>query len=375
MLKSPRSSTCRGSGEPGTAGGRHPPASQALARLLTQGPAQGGGSDEPYLLLTVGKGGTGKTTVAAALAVALAERGFSVLAASIDPAHNLGDVLDVPLGGEPKPVGSSGRLWAMEVDMSRALERYLERQAEELRAAYRYLQALNLDGYLDTLRYSPGVEEHAALEEIGRLLETAKGRGVDVLMVDTPPTGLTLRVLSLPAVSVRWAKHLAQVRRALLERRYALERVLGPQRARVGDEEVELPSREERDPISQILRAYRESMEALQQRLQDVQRCGVVVVKNPDRLSMFETARALEGLAAFGVPVAMVVINKGTAENGAFATSTPAGPTPAAGESARYPESAPYPTYRIPLLSPEPIGLEALRAVAAFILPGDGPVK
>lgn len=362
MRKLLRFSIYRGAGAvKGAVGHRYPPASDVLGRLLKETPGHVTGS-EPYLLLTVGKGGAGKTTVAAALAVALADRGFSVLIASIDPAHNLGDVLDVLLGGEPKRVGGSGRLWAMEVDMGRALERYLDKQADEIRGVYRYLQAFNLEGYLDTLRYSPGVEEHAVLEEIGQLLDTARARGFEVLVIDTPPTGLTLRVLSLPAVSVRWAEHLAEVRRALLERRYALERVLGPQRARVGDEEVQLPSREDRDPISQILRSYRENMEALQQRLQDVQRCGVVVVKNPDRLSTFETERALDGLAAFGVPVAMTVVNKVPRDNGAH------GPSGAPELPEATGEASPYPVRRVPLFSPEPIGIEALRSVAAFVL-------
>lgn len=354
MRRSPRSSTSRWAGEPGAparAPARRPPPSRVLDTLRRLGPGAGGAGEVP-LVLTVGNGGTGKTTVAAALAVALADRGFRVLVASIDPAHNLGDVLESRLRGEPGPVGASGRLWALEVDMDRALERYLERQVAQLQAAYRYLQAFNLEGYLETLRHSPGVEEQAAVEEMARLLELARAQAADVLIVDTPPTGLTLRVLSLPAVSVRWARHLGMVRRALLERRDALERVLGPQRARIGGEEVELPSREDRDPISQTLRAYRQEMEALQHRLQDVERCGVVVVRNQDPLSLLETERALEALAAFAIPVAMTVVNK--ARDGGQG-----------GEQAE----ADYPLRRVPLLSPEPMGVEALREVARHLLP------
>lgn len=356
MRKSLLSSIFRANAQPRPDGnhpaGGHPPASEALGRLLSETPGRLA-AGQPYLLMTLGKGGTGKTTVAASLAVALAERGFSVVAASIDPAHNLGDVLDVKLGPDPQPVDAAGRLQALEVDTDRALERFLQRQADEVRGAYRYLQALNLDGYLQTLRYSPGVEEHATLEEMSRLLDLAQARCADVLIIDTPPTGLTLRVLSLPTISVRWADHLAAVRRALLERRFVLEQVLGPQHARVGEAELHLATREDNDPISQILKSYRQSMETLRRRLQDVHTCGVLAVKNPDRLSTFETARALDGLAAFGVPVAMMVVNKA-----------------AGGEEEPDVEAYPYPTRKIPAFSPEPIGFEAMRSLAPFLLEG-----
>ena len=365
MRRSHRSSTSSGSRERTAAPTRYPPPSTVLETLARRERRDEGAdaTGEPLLLLTVGKGGTGKTTVAAAMAVALAERGLRVLIASIDPAHNLGDVLETPLHGEPTAVGASGRLWAVEVDMERALDRYLERQSAELKAAYRYLQAFNLEGYLDTLRHSPGVEEQAAIEEIARLVETARAREADLLVIDTPPTGLTLRVLALPSVSVRWAQHLGMVRQALLERRDALERVLGPQRAIVGGEEMELPSREDRDPIGQILRDYRAEMEALEHRLRDRARCGVVVVRNEDRLSICETARALESLAAFDIPVALTVVNKAAAGP---SSQQPGGGSLLAGGGA----SEPYPVRHVPLQSPEPIGLEALRRVAAHLLPG-----
>ncbi|MBE3598666.1 MAG: ArsA family ATPase [Limnochordaceae bacterium] len=334
------------------------PSSSALASVLGRaGHSSGGGYAGPTLLLTLGKGGTGKTTVAGALAVHLARQGLRVVAASIDPAHNLGDVLGAPLGPEPAPVASVPGLEALEVDTDRALDRYLEKLSAEVQHAYRYLQVLNLDGYLDTLRYSPGVEEHSVLEEMGRLLESARAREADVLIVDTPPTGLTLRVLALPGLSVRWAEQLQKVRRALLDRRRAVEHVLGPQSARLGEREVVLVSDETRDPISQILQRYREAMQHLQAALQDPERCGVLMVKNPDPLSTVETARALEQLGAFGIPVALVVVNK-----------APRGGEPGQAGGAAPAPVFPYPTRYVPLFSPEPIGVEALRRVAGYVV-------
>lgn len=344
-----------------------PPLSTALERIAGRATrAEHGGPsvavDGPVLLLTAGKGGTGKTTVAGALAVELAGRGLRVVAASIDPAHNLGDVLDARLGPDPSPVPGVPGLVALEVDTERALEQYLDKLASQVQHAYRYLQVLNLDRYLESLRYSPGVEEHAVLEEMGRLLQVARDRQADVLIVDTPPTGLTVRVLALPGISVQWAEHLRSVRRALLERRGALERVVGPQQARVGDQALSLATDEAHDSISRILQEYHAAMESLRERLSDPRTCGLVVVKNPDRLSTAETDRALHDLAVFGVPVAMLVVNKAVPDaGGTFVDDCVTG--------------WPYPRRFVPVFHPEPIGTEALRQVARFLGAALGPAE
>ncbi|BAS29132.1 anion transporter [Limnochorda pilosa] len=308
------------------------------------------------LLISMGKGGTGKTTVAASLAVRLASDGFRVLVASIDPAHNLGDVLERPLGSEPSAVPGAPGLWALEVDTDRALERYLERASREVTDAYRYLETLNLDRFLEGLRYAPGVEEQATLEAVGELLQQAEADRFDVLVLDTPPTGQTLRVLALPGISLRWAQELHRVRRAILDRRQAVSRILGHETAVVGGEQVTLPSEEEGDPISRILAAYVEQTRRLRQRFQDVDRTGVLLVRNPDRLSGLESQRALGTLGRFGVPLAQVVVNR----------TDPREPAGTSADALPLPDL--YPHGRLPLLQPEPSGAEALRALSTLML-------
>jgi len=113
------------------------------------------------IVYSVGKGGVGKTTCAAALAVH-ASRTLGALVVSLDPAHNLGDVLATRLSDKPREIAP--RLWASEVDMEAAITRYLDDSSQRLKQMYSYLKVINIEGYLDALKPSPGIEEYATLQ-------------------------------------------------------------------------------------------------------------------------------------------------------------------------------------------------------------------
>jgi len=174
-------------------------------------------------IFVVGKGGVGKTTCAAATAVSLSKK-YDILIVSLDPAHNLGDVFGSSLSGKAKNIGS--KLWAMEVDMERAIRDYLEESATKLKGMYGYLKAINIEGYLDTIRLSPGIEEYATLEEMEKIISEGEGR-YEVIVFDTPPTGLTLRVLALPKISLIWGERLVKLRKDILSKRLAIEKIEG----------------------------------------------------------------------------------------------------------------------------------------------------
>ena len=146
-----------------------------------------------------GKGGVGKTTCAAAAALALASGRRRTLLVSTDPAHSLGDALAVPLSAAPRPV--RGALCAAEMDAERALSRWLgarERQLRLLASRGTYLDDEDIDSLF---RLSlPGVDELVGLLELRRL-----ARGFDEVVVDTAPTGHTLRLLAMPATLARLA--------------------------------------------------------------------------------------------------------------------------------------------------------------------------
>ncbi len=261
----------------------------------------------PKAIFFLGKGGVGKTTCAAHTALALADAGRHVLIASVDPAHNLGDVLDVSL--KDRPIEVAPRLHAMEIDVEARIRAFLTRSADRFQRIYSYLRAFNLDRSVDLLRYAPGVEEEALLEALQELLLTPEG-AQDVVVVDTPPTGLMLRVLGLPRISLLWLDRLIGVRVRILNLRGMVAHVKGESVFEVGDERMVLAHEEADDPILKELHAARAETESLQALLGDTSRTAVAVVMNPESLPLLETLRTLHALDRFGIPTSAVIVNK-----------------------------------------------------------------
>src|SRR5438105_4657005 len=143
------------------------------------------------LILYVGKGGVGKTTMAAATAVRAAEMGHHTLVVSTDIAHSLGDVLDTPLGAEPQEVAD--RLDAQEINVLEEVRRTWGRFQDKL-ADFLRREGIS-DIQADELAIIPGMEEVAALVQIGRKSRTGE---YDCIVVDAAPTGETIRLLSMP---------------------------------------------------------------------------------------------------------------------------------------------------------------------------------
>ena len=139
----------------------------------------------------------GKTTCAAATAVHAARNGLRVLVVSVDPASSLGDALGVPLTGTARNIPvRTGRLAAIEIDAARALRRWLRERRSLLESIAVQGTWLDREDVGRLLRLSlPGIDELAALIEIRRL---ASSRRFDLVVVDTAPTGHTLRMLSMP---------------------------------------------------------------------------------------------------------------------------------------------------------------------------------
>jgi len=254
----------------------------------------------------IGKGGVGKTTSSAAAAIALAERGYKTLIVSLDPAHNLGDVLMENLSDKPKKVTEN--LYAAELDMEKLIRAYLKRLEESMKHTYRYLTVINLEKYFEVLSFSPGIEEYATLEAIREIL--TNGDEWDIIVFDTPPTGLTLRVLALPKISLIWTDKLIEIRRAILDRRAAIANIHGEQEFTVEGEKFKLPTREEEDAVMKELKAYREEVAFVESVLTDPEKTSVVAVMNPEMLPLYETERAYESLRKFKVPFNMIIMNK-----------------------------------------------------------------
>lgn len=259
---------------------------------------------EIYFFL--GKGGVGKTTISASFAtgVSVYNQDKKVLIASLDPAHNLGDAFDIELSNKIKKL--TDNLFAIEVDLEKMIKEYLEDLSRNLKNTYRYLTSFNLDRYFDILRYSPGIEEYAVLEAIKKFVESEE---YDILVFDTPPTGITTRVLALPKLTLLWSKRLMGIRRKILDRRKMVENVKGKVEAILDDEVITLTSDEKEDQIMIELVKYSQEMEKIMN-IFSSDLTSINVVTMPEDLALFETKRIVEALSEFGIKVKNIYLNK-----------------------------------------------------------------
>ncbi|HEX9942795.1 MAG TPA: ArsA family ATPase [Thermoanaerobaculia bacterium] len=241
-----------------------------------------------------GKGGVGKTTLAAAAALAAAESGRRVLAVSTDPAHSLGDALKARLSGEPARVETRrGTLLAAELAAGPALDRWRgeHRQAlREIAARGTYLDEEDVERFLGLSL--PGAEELMAWLELARLARNVGGIACDEVVVDAAPTAHTLRLLATPEALRRFAEVLDRMQE---RHRLMAERFGGAWRP---DESDAL--------IADLMNQGREIEEALR----DPGRAALFWVMLPEKLSLEETRDALAALDEAGLAVREVIVNR-----------------------------------------------------------------
>jgi len=252
------------------------------------------------ILFFTGKGGVGKSTISAASAWQLSRK-YRVLIVSLDPAHNLGDVFGVVLNHKKQRFTDS--LYLKEVNLQKLCREYLQREISVLTNSYRYLQTINLDTYFSVLKYSPGIEEYALLTSIEETIRSEKD--FDYIVFDTPPTGLTLRFLALPWITITWIDRLMQIRRDILEKRHTIYRIRGI----LDDKETILSYDENDDDILKRLKTLKGNYQALSSVIQGKD-CGIVLVYNPDTLSLKESKRLIDGLRELKLPLRLLINNK-----------------------------------------------------------------
>ena len=258
--------------------------------LLTASPAVGD-PDRPIVLLS-GKGGVGKTTLAAACARQLAAAGARTLLVSTDPAHSIGDALGERLGPEPRTI--SDGLDALEIDPDQAVADHLS--SVEDAVAQRVDPDLwpQVQRHLRLARDSPGMAESATFERVAALLERCPDP-YDHLVVDTAPTGHTLRLLALPTLLTAWVEGLTRQR----------EKVAGAERMLRNLAGRDAPGE---DPVLQRLRDRKARLSRAGDRLRAD--TAVWLVLMPERMPVEETSRAIDQLAAHDVAIAGLVVNR-----------------------------------------------------------------
>lgn len=162
------------------------------------------------------------------------------------------------------------------------------------------------------LKESPGIEEYATLEKILEILRAnEKERKYDVIVFDTPPTGLTVRIIALPSITLLWINKLMELRLAILDRRRMITRITGePVKVRIGDKVITLPYDPKEDPIFCELEAYRKDIEWVHSLIVNKDYSSIVMVVNPETLSVLEAWKAKQTLSRYNIHVKAVVVNK-----------------------------------------------------------------
>ncbi|MHB1417563.1 MAG: ArsA family ATPase, partial [Chloroflexota bacterium] len=158
------------------------------------------------IMLYTGKGGVGKTSVAAATAMRAAELGYRTIVISTDAAHSLADSFDTQLAPEPIQLGQN--LWAQELDVLHQIDVYWGVIQNWLKAMAAW-QGID-EIVADEVSVLPGMEELASLLQIVYLNDSGK---YDVIIIDSAPTGETLRLLSFPEVARWWLEKIFPIQR------------------------------------------------------------------------------------------------------------------------------------------------------------------
>ncbi len=253
------------------------------------------------VLFFVGKGGVGKSTSSSLFSLKLARSGRRVLLNSIDPAHNLHDIYQTPLGCKAKQVIPG--LEAIETDLDLWVKRYLKETEHDFRSVYKYQEAFSLQKYFRTLKYSPGLEEYAVLLALVDTLQRFSDR--DYIVFDTPPTALTLKFFALPAVSLLWLNELSEFRRLILRKK---EIITSIKQGRKGEKE--------RDPILSKIVEIVDRYRGLADLLKDSSSTRIFLVLNPDELSLAESRLIWKELKRLGISIPFVLLNKAESDDG-----------------------------------------------------------
>jgi len=243
------------------------------------------------VILFTGKGGVGKTTIAAATATRTAELGYRTLVISTDAAHSLGDSLDRHLGNAVTEV--SDNLWAQEINVLHEIEANWKTIQEYMASFFR---STGVDDILaDEMAVLPGVDEMFGLFHIHRADQSGK---YDCLIVDCAPTGQTLRLLSMPEVARWWMQKIFPVERTLAKTLRAMKKKTI----------MSIPIPE--DSVYASIQQLFDDIGTLKEMLAEPERTSVRIVLNPEKIVLEETQRAYAYLNLYGYPVDCVIANR-----------------------------------------------------------------
>jgi arsenite-transporting ATPase len=306
------------------------------------------------ILLYTGKGGVGKTSIAAATALACAERGYRTIILSTDIAHSLGDVFGTELGPEPREI--SPNLWGQESEVFFNVARYWGRIQQYAASVLRWR---GLDEVLaEEMTVLPG------MDEVGSLLWIADHHDsdlYDVIVVDAAPTGETLRLLSLPEAIKWWMEKVEPIGRRI-------SRLTGPIVHRVVG--IPIPDEAVFDAGEELF----SRLEHMRELLADHEKTSVRVVLTLEQVVIKEAQRAFTYFHLYDYPTDLVIANRilpddvGRYFRGWYEAQQLNAPLVER-------TFAPIPILRAPYLDREVVGFEVLRQLGSALYRDADPTQ
>lgn len=252
---------------------------------------------EPVYHFFSGKGGVGKTSIAAATALRFAREGKRTLIISVDPAHSLADSFDQTIGSEVTKIENN--LFAVEIDPAKAVEEYKEKLSPQLEKMDA-LKGLGMEGMFDIAGMTPGIDEVAAFDKFLHYMHSTEW---DVIIFDTAPTGHALRFLSLPDVLDSWVGKMIKIRMQFSGVINLFKKVLPFGEG--GGEELG----------AEQLEGMKKRIEAAKVILTDPKKTHYNLVLIPEAMSLLESERSLATLREYNIPVDTIFVNQLLPEN------------------------------------------------------------
>ena len=240
------------------------------------------------IILFTGKGGVGKTTVAAATAIKASRSGLKTLVLSTDPAHSLSDALGYNLG--PEPMEIENNLHAQELDVYYSMQKYWQNIRELMLTVFRWQGVEQV--LAEEMSAIPGMEEASAFLWIDKYYNE---KAYDLIVIDSAPTGETLTLLTLPQVTKWW------VTKALPLQRFAIRNIGKLARVTTG-----IPIDKGYDELEKIFN----KLESIQKIFADHKICSIRLVTNPEKMVINESKRAYTYLNLYGYNVDAIIINR-----------------------------------------------------------------
>lgn len=307
------------------------------------------------VILFTGKGGVGKTSMAAATALRSAELGYKTIILSTDAAHSLSDSFDTPLGNEPQQVVPN--LWGQETE----LYQFEEEQWGIIR---KHLAALlawrGMDEMMaEEMAVLPGMEELANLLYILRYQKEGK---YDVIILDCAPTGETMRLLGFPEVMHWWMTRIFPIQRRVAG-------VIRPLAKALTD--FPWPEKAVLNSIQELFSEF-EEVQAL---LTDSEKTSVRLVVNPEKMVIKEAQRAFTYFNLYGYSTDLIICNRLIPDSVTDSHFQAWKKSQKKYHQLIEESFSPLPIWDVPLQKQEVVGLPMLKIMADILCGGDDPTK